>query len=162
MLPQYSLPLRTGDTNIYPLESSNFLRLSTTDYSNFFDLNHSLSPTDSSGHNTGRRPRRNKTNLSRGTSASKPRDGGVLGNLLESQYQLLHARKTPSKRVHRALHHSYYSALSTGDENFQAILEEYVGGVECSSASKPLYVTGIDTEARQGQEPDSQPSRHPR
>ncbi|KAF3647070.1 hypothetical protein FXO38_18832 [Capsicum annuum] len=67
MLTQYSLPIRTGDTNVCPLEPSNSLRLSPVDHTNSFDLNHSVSPTVSSGHSTGRRLRRNKTNHSRGT-----------------------------------------------------------------------------------------------
>ncbi|KAF3668653.1 hypothetical protein FXO38_07989 [Capsicum annuum] len=98
MLPQHSLPLETGDTNICPLEPSNYLSLSTPDHSTSCDLNHSVSLSASSGHNTGRRPRRNKTNHSRVTLASKPGDGGILGNLHGSQRRLLHARKTPSEK----------------------------------------------------------------
>ncbi|KAF3616612.1 hypothetical protein FXO38_34418 [Capsicum annuum] len=89
------------------------------------DYNVSTNQTNAQTNNRGRRPRRN-TNLNFGRDSEVKRGNrATLGNLRGFTNRVLHARKATSKRVKRALQHSYYSALFEGDENIQVDLEEH-------------------------------------
>ncbi|KAF3642637.1 hypothetical protein FXO37_22413 [Capsicum annuum] len=143
-LPQNSLPLGMGDTELCIVDSSDITTPTCPHYS-----------TESTKVNKGRRPKKSKTNYLRGAPESKLRDGRVLGNLHGSQRKFLHGREATLEKVHRALQRSYYYTLSEGHENVKTLSEEHASGDECGSLPEPLCRAGTGFSSGQRQEPNT-------